>query len=248
MEQPCAVPTLPGSPSADGSLEECLKYRVFPRPKHKFKTTLDAHALFGAKTGSGEALVRVTTRVEPENVRLTISTELQGVALHEVLDLDRTPGMVARRLHRTARTAEGLLTREHMVMFQAPPYALPKTTYPEVMTPFLMRGEPRLKKGRRSLYCWTNDGFCARVYYEDRGVKTVHLKDGTSQRAHEVWMYPDLNDWIAMGGAVTRLAKPLLPRYTMWYGTDDLQRLVRFEGPYGPPGAPEVILELIGEA
>lgn len=245
MENPCAVPTLPGAPSADGVCEERLRYRVFPRPKHKFKTTLDATALFAG--GAGETQVLVTTRLEPANVRLTVSSELQGVALCDVLDLDRTPGMVARRLYRTARTAEGVLTREHTVLFQAPPYVLPKTTYPEVLTPFLMRGQPR-QKGRRSLYCWTNDGFCARVYYEDRGVKSVRLKDGSSQRAHEVWMYPDLNDWIAMGGAVTRLAKPMLPRYTMWYGTDELQRLVRFEGPYGPPGAPEVILELIAEA
>lgn len=245
MDQPCAAPTLPGTPDADGVLEERLLYRVFPRPKHKFKTTLDAQALFGAS--GGETQVQVTTRLEPDTVRLTIATQLAGVALVDVLDLDRSPAMIARRLHRTARTAEGVLTREHMVMFQAPPYALPKTTYPEVMSPFLMRGQPR-QKGRRSLYCWTNDGFCARVYYEDRGAKTVRLKDGTSHRAHEVWMYPDLNDWIAMGGAVTRLAKPLLPRYTMWYGLDELQRLVRFEGPYGPPGAPEVIVELIGEA
>ena len=243
MDQPCAAPTLPGTPDAAGVIEECLEYRVFPRPKPKFKATLDAQTLFGA---GGETPVRVTTRLAPGEVRLTIETELQGVALCDVLDLDRTPGMVARRLHRSARTATGELTREHLVMFQAPPYALPKTTYPEVMSPFLMRGEPR-QKGRRSLYCWTNDGFCARVYYEDRGVKSVRMKDGATQHAQEVWMYPDLNDWIAMGGAVTRLAKPLLPRYTMWYGTDELQRLIRFEGPYGPPGAPEVIVELVGE-
>ncbi len=58
-------------------------------------------------------------------------------------------------------------------------------------------------------------------------------------------MFPDLNDWIPLSGLVTRLAWPFLPKYHMWYEEDTLHRLVRFEGPYGPPGAPEMVLELV---
>ena len=59
-----------------------------------------------------------------------------------------------------------------------------------------------------------------------------------------VWMYPDLNDWIAMGSMVTRLVKPLLPRYDIWFEVSSPHRVLRFEGPYGPPGAAEIVLEL----
>jgi len=58
-------------------------------------------------------------------------------------------------------------------------------------------------------------------------------------------MYPDLNDWVKMGTALTKLAKPFLPRYSMWYEPAAPNRLLRFEGSYGPPGAPEIILELV---
>lgn len=242
MDELCRIPTLPGTPDAAGVIIERLRYRVFPRPKPKFKTTIDARALLGE-----DAEVLVETRLAPDAVQLRFEISLANGSLHDTLDLDRAPGMRARVLNRVVRDAAGAEVRAHTARFGGAPYHLPATTYPETMTPFIMRGQPR-DKIRRSLYCWTNDGFCARVYYEYRGLKKVSLKDGTQHRAHEVWMYPDLNDWIAMGAALTRLAKPLLPRYTMWYEADELQRLLRFEGPYGPPGAPEVIVELAGEA
>lgn len=32
----------------------------------------------------------------------------------------------------------------------------------------------------------------------------------------------------------------------MWFEVGGARRLVRFEGPYGPPGAPEIVVELAG--
>ena len=60
----------------------------------------------------------------------------------------------------------------------------------------------------------------------------------------EYIMYPDLNDWVTMGSVLTRLAKPFLPKYRMWFEASAPYRLLRFVGPYGPPGAPEIVLEL----
>ena len=57
-------------------------------------------------------------------------------------------------------------------------------------------------------------------------------------------MYPDLNDWVPLGSMLTTLAKPLLPKYHMWFEEAAPHRVIRFEGAYGPPGAPELILEL----
>ena len=57
-------------------------------------------------------------------------------------------------------------------------------------------------------------------------------------------MYPDLNDWISLGSVVTRLARPLLPHYDMWFEPFAPYRVLRYEGPYGPPVAPEIVLEL----
>jgi hypothetical protein len=60
-------------------------------------------------------------------------------------------------------------------------------------------------------------------------------------------MYPDINDWVKLGSVVTKLIKPFLPKYHMWFSPRGgaAHALVRFEGSYGPPGAPEIVLELL---
>jgi len=122
------------------------------------------------------------------------------------------------------------------------PITLPSPAYPEVALPFVMRGQP-LNGKRRSVWSWTNDRMIARVYYEVRRTTTIDVPAGRFETA-EVWMYPDLNDWISLGSVVTRLARPLLPRYNMWFEVAPPHGVIRFEGPYGPPSSPEIILEL----
>lgn len=55
---------------------------------------------------------------------------------------------------------------------------------------------------------------------------------------------PRLNDFVRVGSTVARFAKPLMPQYHLWFETESPNRVLRFEGPYGPPGAPELIMEL----
>lgn len=57
-------------------------------------------------------------------------------------------------------------------------------------------------------------------------------------------LYPDLNGFVRVGSTVARLAKPLMPQYHLWFERAAPNRVLRFEGPYGPPGAPELIMEL----
>lgn len=37
----------------------------------------------------------------------------------------------------------------------------------------------------------------------------------------------------------------MMPQYHLWFEPGAPNRIVRFEGPYGPPGAPELIMELV---
>ena len=50
-----------------------------------------------------------------------------------------------------------------------------------------------------------------------------------------------------VGTIVTKLIKPFLPKYHMWFApsASGPHTLVRFEGSYGRPGAPEIVLELL---
>jgi hypothetical protein len=233
MEEPLRPPIPAGT--------EVCRFRAFARPKHKFKTILSAQTLFGT-TGSTEAVVE--TRHQGQRLEVDLRFGLSGAVWHDHLTCTLAGGLQAEHLLRRVLTPDGTVSRQHDVWFQRPPFALPTTTYPEVMLPFLLRGWVADKQ-RRALHAWTNDGFCARVWYEHRGRERLDVPAGRFE-VDVLWMYPDLNDWIALGGALTALAKPLLPRYSMWFEVGGARRLVRFEGPYGPPGAPEIVVELAG--
>ena len=101
----------------------------------------------------------------------------------------------------------------------------PDGAYPLVALPFLA-GWLAIHASAVSLLAWIHDRFVARMYLEATRTK----------KALEVVMYPDLNDWVQLAPA----ARPL---YRMAYELAPPHRLLRFEGPYGPPGAPEIVLE-----
>jgi hypothetical protein len=232
MDEPFALPIAPRD------VPELVRYRVRPRPQSKFKTILDAKQLFG----DGGAIATVETRTySPKDgetaLELVMRSELPKVAMEDRFRATWGGGIVASHLSRRVGEA-----RKKEIDFAKSPFPLPRSTYPEVLLPFLMRGQPRDGKVRAA-YSWTSDRFIARVYYEKRKRETLDLPAGKME-ADLVWMYPDLNDWIAMGGVITKLAKPLLPRYDMWFETVPPYRVARFEGPFGPPGAPEIVLEL----
>jgi hypothetical protein len=80
---------------------------------------------------------------------------------------------------------------------------------------------------------------------QDAAEKKKILQQSRSDIKQTLLMYPDLNDWVSLGSVLNRLAKPLLPRYEMWFEASAPHRVVRYEGAFGPPGAPEVVLELL---
>lgn len=242
MEEPLQLPTLRAEPGPDGWAEETLRYQVRPRDKPKFHTVLDAKTVFGS--GSGEVVVVTRARAEPVEgetaLEVRVTLDLGGVHLEDRLDCRWQSGLVAGRLLRVLGDA-----RKKDIDFPKSPFPLPPTTYPEILIPFLMRGQPMDGK-RRALHAWTSDRFVARVYYESRGTKEIEVAAG-SFPATQVWMYPDLNDWVKLGSVLTKMAKPFLPRYGMWFDAEHPRRLLRFEGSYGPPGAPEIVIELATE-
>lgn len=242
MDAPFGLPRLTGTPTADGSIEETMRFRVRPRPQPKFKTVLDPRVLFSS--GDGEATVKTTVRPgATEGQEALVVDVVQKLGQLEVNDrftgIRSGGGVRAGKLTRSIGTS-----RREEADFTHGPFQWPLATYPEVLLPFVMRGQA-WDQGIRAAYAWTTDRFVARVYYEARGRMNVDVPAGKID-AHHVWMYPDLNDWVALGAVVTKLAKPLLPRYEMWFEAAAPHRPVRYEGAYGPPGAPEVVLELTG--
>ncbi len=255
--QPELFPTLTFTPphldrlERDGDwLVERLAYVVKPRPKPKFHAVLDARKIIAPEGGESSVVTRVRPDAGPGEAALTVEVRhglLPGTIIeHATCNLDAGGRSVLRAgdFLRRFVAPDGVETRRESADLSVPIGPFPEATYPEVVSPFLVRGQPRAPRSpKRTFYAWTNDRFISRVYTEIRGERQVTVPAGRF-RCYEQWMYPDLNDWIKLGGVLTKLAKPLLPRYTTWYEVDAPWRVVRFEGAYGPPGAPEVILEL----
>ena len=218
-----------------------LKYAIFAREKRAFHTVLDAHKILSA---TNNPISEVRYSQVGDEIVVGLDHPIAGGLLKEEMRMvSRGDGLIMRAMSREMFDEGGqAVRREHVPDFRHESLGLPLATYPEVALPFLLAWMP-LDGQRRSVYAWINDRFIAKVYVEVDGRHTISIR-GTSYETIEVIMYPDLNDWIPMGAVVTRLIKPFVPKYRMWYARQAPHRLVRFEGPYGPPGAPEVVLEL----
>jgi hypothetical protein len=217
-----------------------LKFSLRAREKKSFNTVLDAHTLLG---GSGPALSEAHYSEEGDDVVLRMAHPIGEGRMSEEIRLARhSSGLVTRSLTRELLDGAGqTLRREHVPDFGHAKLGLPQAIYPEVALPFLLAWMP-LDGQRRSVYAWINDRFIAKVYVEVEKRSSITV-NGRSHEVVELVMYPDLNDWVPLGSMMTRLVKPFLPKYHMWYERAQPHRLVRFEGPYGPPGAPELVLE-----
>lgn len=216
--------------------KEIAEYKATPHPKPFFKTVLDGKRMFeGAKT-------TVTTTIEEGAFEIVSAHETRVGRIDETAKLDTTTRVAMRSLDRTQKDSAGKIVREERIDFASSAVLLPERTFPEVLLPFVLRGHSL--EARDHVYSWSVDRFVARVYFEvtKRGV-SMTVPAGTFRTNHVV-MYPDLNDWVPLGSVLTTLAKPLLPKYHMWFEEAAPHRVIRFEGAYGPPGAPELILEL----
>jgi len=233
------VTNLPEPPSGFASI---AKYAIRPREKRAFHSVLEAKNMLDTAPERGSI---VEFAFDADDVVFTARQPILRGDLQEEIRFKRSggAGLVTKSLHRKLFGADGRCVREEAISdFHHETLPLPTATYPEVTLPFCLGWLP-LDGKRRSVYAWINDRFVAKVYVEVSGRSRVSVPFG-SRDAIEVIMYPDLNDWISLGSVLTRLAKPFIPKYYMWFESEAPHRLLRFEGPYGPPGAPEITLEL----
>jgi len=222
------------------------RYKLSPRPKKSFHTVLDAADMIDSSTDR-TSLVRIET-APPSGAgesELVIRFEhpLKDGRIDEELRLAPTPdGLTTSRFLRSVYFADGRRVRNEEVDFAAGALPLPAATYPEVAVPFLVPWDPHDGK-ERAVFAWVCDRFVARIRYKSLSRKQVTVPAGTLD-CMEFMMYPDLNDWVHLGRVITRMIRPFLPKYRIWAAPEPPFHIIRFEGSYGPPGAPEIVMEL----
>lgn len=219
--------------------DEEHRYALRPRPKSSFQTVLSADDVIDPE---GTRIARVSTRVGDE-VSLEFEFPLKRGTIRETFTLRREgERLAAERLTRSVYDTDEQRIRHEEIAFAADVIPLPQAVYPEVTLPFLLRWQPFDGK-KRDLFAWINDRFVARVEYVSKGETKVEV-GGAKRKAIKLIMYPDFNDWVRLGKVLNKLAHPFVPKYHMWYSPEPPHDLLRFEGPFGPPGAPEVLMEL----
>ncbi|HEX4512801.1 MAG TPA: hypothetical protein VGH87_03270 [Polyangiaceae bacterium] len=230
-------PTPLKSPFAEGT--ETVKFTVKPRENRQFHTSLDASDLFTSKDPA-----TITWSSEGTGGKLDVQMPVASGTFAESCVFEGSPFRPAK-FDRALKAGDRVLRSEH-ADFSAVVPKLPEASYPETMLPFLLRGYP-LDGERRSLHAWICDRFVAKVYYEVHKKRVAMRVPAGKFETTEVVMYPDINDWVHLGSIITKMIKPFLPKYHMWFAERPGRPhdLVRFEGSYGPPGAPEIVLERV---
>jgi hypothetical protein len=234
------VSALAQIPAPPAGFAGTARYAIRPRDKRDYHGVLDAKKILSGMD-SHESVV--TLRDDDGTIVLETDHPMFTGRLREQFRYTRTTaGLVTDSLTREIAEDDGTVVRSEAVpTYLHAKIGMPLELYPEVALPFILGWLPL--EGRKSLYAWINDRFVAKLYVESAGRETIAAPIGKRETV-KVIMYPDLNDWIALGSVLTRLAKPFIPKYRMWFDASAPHRLVRFEGPYGPPGAPEIVLEL----
>jgi hypothetical protein len=227
-------------PSPPPGFAGTARYAIRARTKRDYHGVLDANRILSGMDSTESV---VTLREDDGDVVLETDHPMFTGRLREQIRYAKTPsGLVADSLVREITDDGGAVVRREAVpTYLHAKVGMPVEMYPEVALPFMLGWLPL--DSRKSLYAWINDRFVAKLYVESAGKETLAAPIGKVETV-KVIMYPDLNDWISLGSVLTRLAKPFIPKYRMWFEAAAPHRLVRFEGPYGPPGAPEIILEL----
>lgn len=223
------------------------RYRLAPRAKPTFKSIVPVAQLI-TQDPARSAVVRMR-HSDDGGAIFNFEYPLHRGLIEDTLVLTPDPGggLAAGSLERRVLNEAGEEVRREWVDFRDPTIPLPEATYPEVALPFLLSFQP-LDGEVRDLFAWINDRMLARVDYRSTGKERIALSGVTGKvRAIKAIMYPDFNDWVPLPKVITKLTVPFVPKYHMWFAAEPPHEVLRFEGPYGPPGAPEISMTLLPE-
>jgi hypothetical protein len=224
------------------------RFRITPRPKSAYFNVIKASELLDPLATNRFVRLEVTEGRSLPGPGLAFGFALEyplasGRIVERARLCENGEGLGPVELERSVFNLAEQRVRYELVEFTDRTIPLPACTYPEVLLPFLLGWTPF--DGRvRSVFAWITDRFMARVRFRSTGRHSVELESAKVETV-EVVMYPDFNDWVRLGNVLSTLIGPFIPKYRMWYRAEPPHELVRFEGSYGPPGAPEVILEAV---
>ena len=193
------------------------KYSILPREKRAFHTVLDAHKILPATRAT--PMSEVALLASGDEVVVALDHPIAGGHLREEMRLTsrRRRADDARACRARCLDAGGQIVRRGAGPGLPPRHrwACRWPRIPRWRCPSCSAGCRSTASGAASTRGSTIAS-SPRCTSRSKGGSRISI-GGTTHDTIEVIMYPDLNDWIPMGAMITRLVKPFVPKYRMWY-------------------------------
>ncbi len=122
--------------------------------------------------------------------------------------------------------------------------AYPEDTYALEVRTFLFRGLDMTRKSKFRYNWWTSEKAVVPWYIKPKSIRKIAVPAGTFN-CYEIEMYIDIAGFVNRGGYLNKIVNPFMPDFSMYFDVTPPHHFVHYKGPIGPPGSPEVNLDLI---
>ncbi len=133
----------------------------------------------------------------------------------------------------------------HDVDFEGLGKTIPEDSYTgEIMT-FLFKGLNMTPKSKFSYHWWASDRSVFPMHLKVKKPKEITTSSGT-HRCYPIELSPmNIAEFLNKGDYLNTIITPFLPDTIMYFDANPPHHFVYYKGSFGPPGSPEVVLELV---
>ena len=133
----------------------------------------------------------------------------------------------------------------HDVDFEGLGETIPEDSYTaEVMT-FLFKGLTMTPKSKFSYHWWASDRSVFRMRLKVKKPKEITTSTGTYRFCPIELSPPNIAEFLNKGDYLNTIINPFLPDTIMYFDANPPHHFIYYKGSFGPPGSPEVNLELV---
>jgi hypothetical protein len=166
-----------------------------------------------------------------------------GFRFEQVTEILAGPELEPLGFTATDRNPQGRLIREMKVAFDDDTLAYPAGTFPVFGLVQVMRGASFQTGSRADFHVWVAPTEIFSMSLEVTGQAKVRVPAGEIL-CYAAEMKPDIRSIIPVGGLLSKLLQPFIPKYRFWFAADRSHPLVKFEGVLGAAGAAKHTIEL----
>ncbi len=120
----------------------------------------------------------------------------------------------------------------------------PEDTYALEVRTFLFRGLDMTKKSKFHYNWWASEMAIIPRYIKTKKTKEITITAGTFN-CYQIELFIDIGGFVNRGDYLNKIINPFLPDFIMYFDVNPPHYFVHYKGSVGPPGSPEVNMDLV---